>query len=332
MISSDNVLKSLISVQLLVIGLLALEAGAIEPSILGSWRSYSSTSGCGQVSIGAERNLSEGYGERGENFYHRIDTLTPNQMSRLNNQGLRGEDFSRNKPNDTFRILVLGDSYTYGSGIREESTYSSFLQRKFGESGKKVQVVNAGWPGAGMKDYYSFYRRDGVSMDPDVVVVSFMKYDDMSWGRTWSVTQSVLEDYGLSKRTQLHKPENRKALRELGDRKGRMMNEKYVPETELHRYALKLDKLAEKENSDLLLYSIEEFPENGVLPDNLKIEHSTVLDYWDRGCGLNVLRAPEELSLNSTYTLEGDLHYNRLGNKVLADHLYEYLNNQSIVD
>jgi lysophospholipase L1-like esterase len=68
-----------------------------------------------------------------------------------------------------FRVLVLGDSLTYGDGIEERFTYSrqleSLLRRRW-----RVEVVNAGVDGAQSEDIVHLARRLIPRLQPDLVV------------------------------------------------------------------------------------------------------------------------------------------------------------------
>ena len=47
---------------------------------------------------------------------------------------------------DAFRILVLGDSFTFGYGVENDETYSVQLQNLLNERlDRTVEVVNAGF-------------------------------------------------------------------------------------------------------------------------------------------------------------------------------------------
>jgi hypothetical protein len=76
--------------------------------------------------------------------------LTPDHAN-INSHGLRDEEFSLAKPADRFRILALGDSFTYGHGVRSEETYvkqlEAMLNHKLGNRGIRYEVLNAGVPG-----------------------------------------------------------------------------------------------------------------------------------------------------------------------------------------
>jgi hypothetical protein len=48
----------------------------------------------------------------------------------INSYGLRDREFPLEKPPNTYRILMLGDSYTFGIGSNLEDTFSKRLEKK----------------------------------------------------------------------------------------------------------------------------------------------------------------------------------------------------------
>src|SRR6266436_8611918 len=48
----------------------------------------------------------------------------------INSEGLRDREFSLEKPPDGYRVMRLGDSTTFGWGVRQEDTAAKFLERK----------------------------------------------------------------------------------------------------------------------------------------------------------------------------------------------------------
>jgi lysophospholipase L1-like esterase len=68
-----------------------------------------------------------------------------------------------------FRVLVLGDSLTYGHGIEERFTYSRQLERLLRRSWR-VEVVNAGIDGAQSEDIVRAGWRLIPQMQPDLVI------------------------------------------------------------------------------------------------------------------------------------------------------------------
>ena len=99
---------------------------------------------------------------------------------RINSQGLRDREYDFEKPDGTTRILVLGDSYTWGFDVANDDIYTEVLERTFGEEGKRVEVINAGANGWGTDQEYLFFRDEGVRYEPDIVVLAFYVLNDFN--------------------------------------------------------------------------------------------------------------------------------------------------------
>ena len=64
--------------------------------------------------------------------------VTSNAMS------LRGTTEYGKKPPGVKRLLMVGDSFTFGVGVESEETFSALLQQKLDARGAKIQVINGG--------------------------------------------------------------------------------------------------------------------------------------------------------------------------------------------
>lgn len=66
----------------------------------------------------------------------------------VNSLGLRDYEYSFEKREGTYRILMLGDSFTEGYGVKLEKTFSKIFEKKLNNSAEKIsQVINAGVTG-----------------------------------------------------------------------------------------------------------------------------------------------------------------------------------------
>ena len=92
----------------------------------------------------------------------------------LNNHGLRdnNHDYNSNK----YRILVLGDSMTFGYGVENNETYSKILEKKLKEEGE-YEVINAGITGYNTNQELAFLDIEGWKYSPDLIIVGFMLND-----------------------------------------------------------------------------------------------------------------------------------------------------------
>jgi hypothetical protein len=102
----------------------------------------------------------------------------------INSLGYRGPEVSREKPQGTFRIVVLGDSHAFGFGIPEGQRFSNLLQGYF----KNLEVVNLAVSGYGLDQMLLRLKRDGFPLKPDLVICyvphfgDFRHMTDKLWG------------------------------------------------------------------------------------------------------------------------------------------------------
>jgi lysophospholipase L1-like esterase len=97
-----------------------------------------------------------------------------------NSVGFRGtREYASPKPRDIRRVLVLGDSFTFGFGVNDAQTYSAVLEELLNSAceGYRVQVINAGVSGFSTSQELILLERDGPALQPDAVVVGFFIND-----------------------------------------------------------------------------------------------------------------------------------------------------------
>lgn len=95
-----------------------------------------------------------------------------------NGLGFRGPEIARRKPPGTFRILILGDSVCYGTGVDDEVT---FLRRWEADlnagDGPRYEVVNTGHPMYDSVQELALLRDEGLALDPDLVLLVYVVND-----------------------------------------------------------------------------------------------------------------------------------------------------------
>jgi len=99
---------------------------------------------------------------------------------RINALGFRDErEYSIEKPPGTFRILVLGDSVTFGHGTLNTTTYPFLLEQRLKAWRPDVtwEVWNLGVPGYNTSQELAYLKRVGARYAPDLVVVGFYGND-----------------------------------------------------------------------------------------------------------------------------------------------------------
>jgi lysophospholipase L1-like esterase len=102
-------------------------------------------------------------------------------LQRVNRLGLRGREVEARKAPGTYRIVMLGDSFTMGKGVRDEETFSAVLeqalQKNAGACGRPIEVLNGGVDSYAPVLQYIQLTRDIAPLDPDMVVVNLDNSD-----------------------------------------------------------------------------------------------------------------------------------------------------------
>ncbi len=82
---------------------------------------------------------------------------------KTNSEGFRDSEHNLKKPKGVFRIIVLGDSFTYGLGVEAEETYSKILEKILNEASVRrdirYEVFNMGIAGIGTLEERDFRIR-----------------------------------------------------------------------------------------------------------------------------------------------------------------------------
>lgn len=90
----------------------------------------------------------------------------------VNPLGFRGPAFTQ-KPEGTFRLVCLGDSFTFGEGVRNEDTYAEVAARLLRKQGRQTDACNLGVGGYNTTQSLGVLERFGFDLEPDVVVLGF---------------------------------------------------------------------------------------------------------------------------------------------------------------
>jgi lysophospholipase L1-like esterase len=100
----------------------------------------------------------------------------------INNKGLRGQEYPYTKEAGTFRILVLGDSFTAGLQVPEEETFAKLLEARLNQHDPKTrfEVINAGIIGYGTDKELAYYAHEGYKYQPDLVLLAFFTGNDIT--------------------------------------------------------------------------------------------------------------------------------------------------------
>ena len=97
-----------------------------------------------------------------------------NKVLNTNTKGVRGiNEYSYTKDPNKTRILVLGDSYTFGEEVSDNETYSYYLQQLL----PNTEVINLGIHGYGHDQMLIYLREEGIKYKPDIIILGFIHPD-----------------------------------------------------------------------------------------------------------------------------------------------------------
>jgi hypothetical protein len=98
----------------------------------------------------------------------------PGKFVNSNSNGLRGTteyDYARTPGKQ--RILVLGDSFTFGTDVSDNETFSHDLESAL----PNTEVLNMGVQGYGQDQMLLYLQEEGVKYHPDIVLLGFTFMD-----------------------------------------------------------------------------------------------------------------------------------------------------------
>jgi lysophospholipase L1-like esterase len=113
-----------------------------------------------------------------------------------NRYGFRERDFKNPKPSGIYRVMVLGDSLTWGAGLGVEQRYTAIaeelLSKAFPE--KKFELLNFGIPGGPTTKERDILEKFKGEVNPDLIVVGFCLNDPQPKRQDWSTETEKLSN------------------------------------------------------------------------------------------------------------------------------------------
>lgn len=94
----------------------------------------------------------------------------------VNPSGFRGPAFTP-KPAGGFRVIFLGDSFTFGEGVRNEDTFPEVTARLLRKDGRRAESCNLGVSGYNTTQEADVLKIFGFDLKPDVVVLGYTLND-----------------------------------------------------------------------------------------------------------------------------------------------------------
>lgn len=106
-----------------------------------------------------------------------LDTYFKLVPFRTNSHGLRDEEYSVAKPEGTYRIALIGDSFSVPEGVEIENAYHTILERRLNQLGS-FEVINFSAGGYSLRQYLAIIKEKVLTFDPDLLMIGFCPQND----------------------------------------------------------------------------------------------------------------------------------------------------------
>jgi lysophospholipase L1-like esterase len=276
--------------------------------------------------------------------------LIPNSSHReyrINSLGVRDYEFTPQKPPNTTRIIVLGDSVTFGWNLALNSTFPKHLEQMLNTDSNKYQVINMGVNGYYLNQEIALFREKVIHYQPDIVIFAVTGNDlkGGAWnifrleGSTFLVRQSYLYSPTLVKSKKINSLLFKSKIYEfsnfvLYNLFENKMNFNFfyrIENNDLAKKLAEINEMAKIHGIKLCIITIprvidfQKYPFTDFHEEVKRISHASRIPHYDL---LNEF-------VNYSYiefklAEDDDFHYNDLGNKMIAEHLYSHLINEKI--
>lgn len=102
---------------------------------------------------------------------------------RINKRGMRGDEVELNKKG--LRILALGNSCTFGWGVKQSAIWTSWLEKTIRQlpTYENLEVINAGVPGYSSFQGKYYFENELLKYKPDIVLIMFGWNDERPAGK-----------------------------------------------------------------------------------------------------------------------------------------------------
>jgi hypothetical protein len=104
----------------------------------------------------------------------RYKTVEFDAVANINKFGFRGDETDLKKG----QVIVVGDSFTFGFGLSNDSVWPRLLENSLSEKSKETDVYNLGSPGSNTAYHVDIAMNYVDALQPSVVVLSVLLGDD----------------------------------------------------------------------------------------------------------------------------------------------------------
>ncbi|MDD5246394.1 MAG: hypothetical protein PHS09_03255 [Candidatus Omnitrophica bacterium] len=263
----------------------------------------------------------------------------------INSDGLRGPEYPVNKPKDTFRIIMLGDSETLSVMLAENQTLAAQLEAILNKHSLKTryEVMNFGVEGYSTFQELEQLQTKGLKYNPDLVILNYVLNDpepgEYYFEKNFLIRHSALARYFFFriKKSAIKKERKKLKIKDEIDNYYYYHQPKYF--NPLKGAVLEISDIAKEHDNKLVMVI---FPTSSIMVKDFREKYPywplhkliktipsdniVFIDLIDEFNRLGL--TPQQVSINYEYD---ESHKNAQALGVSAEYIYRVLKEQKII-
>lgn len=262
----------------------------------------------------------------------------------VNSKGRRDHGYDYKKPEGIFRIVAVGDSFTFGFGVcRLDDIFLMRLEKALNIGSKKYEVINGSSQGNTIGEYL-WLKNEGVKFSPDLIIVVYFFNDATDTGSNPYISSKLHKEslkntrrgsflYNYLEYKNMRRIISKQTIREY--KASYFDKSKMGLWNECKESILAIKKLAEEQNAKLLFVI---FPILFNLDKNYGFQdiHDIILNFLKENKIAQHSFLPDFIAYKgkaeSLWVNIDDAHPNEKAHAIAAKSLYKYLTNSPLLD
>jgi len=259
-------------------------------------------------------------------FKPEIDSYFKLADFRTNSRGLRDKEYSLEKPAKTFRVAVIGGSFTVPAGVEIDEAFHSILENRLNKENPdfNYEFINFGVSGYRINNKIATLEHKALKYNPDLILFildgSQFTEDEEKEFKPKSQKNQFFQSftYKLISKNKLFTQDNK--------------DQEFLDEhkTGLDQFNLELQKLSnisQKNKVPICVVVLDHDYSHYELSGEIKrlVENNNL--YYS-----NTLASFQDIDISELTIYKIDIHPNSKANQIFADTIYMDLKNQSLID
>jgi hypothetical protein len=254
-----------------------------------------------------------------------LDTEFKLVSFRTNSHGLRDKEYAVKKPPDTYRVAVVGGSFTMGAGVEIEDTFHSRLEDRLNRELDRpaFEFINFGVAGYTIRNKLAVLEHKVMEYEPDLVILvldgsqftdeEFEEFVPKSKKSHFFTSYS----FKLLKKVDIFKSRDEKAAEFINEHMGHL--------NELEDSITKLGEFSEEHGIPVCIVVLDHDYQHYKLGE--KIGESVMASNL---CFSNTLPAFKDTYFRDYTIYKVDMHPNAEANRLFAEAIYRDLKQESL--